>query len=247
MDFNFLQPGSTFYKIAEWIQRFVFANLLWLFFTLIGLGVFGIMPATAALYSIVRKWNKGNTSFPLFKTFWREYKTNFIRANLLGLIMFFLGFILYFNLNYYREQTAAIYSYIYFLMLIFSFLYIILFLYLFPLYVNYELKFHHLIKNAFLISILSPAYTLMIVLAMAGVVMVFMVLPSLIPFLGISSLAFVNMWGAEKSFSKVEKKIKDHKKEDKDSNNKKEEQPENSQKQKDNQDNKETLESSKEA
>lgn len=46
-------------------------------FTLLGLGVFGIMPATAALFAVMRKWIQGQDNVPVLKTFWQEYKGEF--------------------------------------------------------------------------------------------------------------------------------------------------------------------------
>lgn len=216
MDFKFLQPGSTFYKIAEWIQRLVYVNLLWILFSLVGLVVLGIMPATAALYEIIRRWNNGVTSFPVFKTFWREYRAKFIKANLLGIIMAFLGYLLFFNIQYYQQQSGQIYIYFYYLSWVLVFFYGITLVHLFPLLANYELKLHHLLKNALFICILNPGYTLMIIAGTAVIGLVFLLLPSLIPFLGLSSVAFFNTWGAKKSFAKTENKIKEHRKDDTD-------------------------------
>ena len=217
MNFDFLQPGSTFYNIAEWIQRLVLVNLLWIIFTLPGLVVLGIMPSTAALYSITRSWNRGYTNFPLFKTFWREFKKYFLKANFLGIFMALLGYILYFNINYYQVQSGTMH-YFYYLMLAFSFFYILILLYMFPLLINYELKLRHIFKNALFICVLSPGYTFLILLSLFLLLLTLSLLPALIPFLGVSSLAYINMWGALKSFTKVENKIKSHQKEKKDTN-----------------------------
>ncbi|MGY0702716.1 DUF624 domain-containing protein [Bacillus subtilis] len=64
-------------RFCEWIMRFAYTNLLWLFFTLLGLGVFGIMPATAALFAVMRKWIQGRTTFTCSKRFGRNTRVNF--------------------------------------------------------------------------------------------------------------------------------------------------------------------------
>ena len=213
MNLDFLQPGSTIYNIAEWAQRLVVANLLWILFSLAGLVVLGIMPSTAALYSIARNWNKDYKNFSLLKTFWREFKKYFVKANLLGIIAFVLGYILFFNINYYRQQTDIMY-YLYYLMLAFSFLYILILLYLFPLLINYELKLRHIIKNALFICVLSPVNTFLMLLSLFVLIVALQFLPALIPFFGMSSFAYINMWGSLKSFSKVEQKIKKYQQKD---------------------------------
>lgn len=85
-------------RFCEWIMRFAYTNLLWLFFTLLGLGVFGIMPATAALFAVMRKWIQGQDNVPVLKTFWQEYKGEFFRSNLLGAVLALIGVIIYIDL-----------------------------------------------------------------------------------------------------------------------------------------------------
>ena len=58
-------------SFCEWVLKFFYANLLWFVFTMLGLGVFGFMPATTALFSVTRKWIMGKTDIPIFKTFWQ--------------------------------------------------------------------------------------------------------------------------------------------------------------------------------
>ena len=60
---------SNFYRAAEWISRLFLLNILWVVFTIVGLGIFGFGPATAAMFAIVRKWIiTPQEDFPLFKT-----------------------------------------------------------------------------------------------------------------------------------------------------------------------------------
>ncbi|WP_045514978.1 DUF624 domain-containing protein [Neobacillus niacini] len=47
--------------ICQWITRLAYINLLWLFFMSVGLFVFGAAPSTAAMFTIMRKWIKGET------------------------------------------------------------------------------------------------------------------------------------------------------------------------------------------
>lgn len=90
---------------CEWIMRFAYTNLLWLFFTLLGLGVFGIMPATAALFAVMRKWIQGQDNVPVLKTFWQEYKGEFFRSNLLGAVLALIGVIIYIDLAFHLSKS----------------------------------------------------------------------------------------------------------------------------------------------
>lgn len=57
-----------------WVMRLAYLNLLWLLFTLAGLGVAGLMPATAAMFTVTREWVKGNPDASVFSVFLRAYK-----------------------------------------------------------------------------------------------------------------------------------------------------------------------------
>jgi len=210
MEFKFLDPESSLYRFAEWVQRLVFLNILWILFTLLGLVIFGITPATVALFNIINKFVKGNENVSIFSTFWKQYKLNFIRANLLGIILFIIGYILYFDIQYFRVQEGMLYFFLYYGVLILSFLYLIVLLYIFPIYVNYDLKIYYMLKNALFISFLTPLKTLLIMGGIVGLYFVFMLLPSLLPFLSISTLSYIIMLFTSQSFSKVEQKIKHH-------------------------------------
>src|SRR4051812_27089176 len=81
-----------FYRLSDWIMRLAYVNLLWFSFTLLGGIIFGIMPATIALFAITRKWEMDKEEdFPIFKTFWESYRKDFIKANLLGVFLFIAG------------------------------------------------------------------------------------------------------------------------------------------------------------
>ncbi|KPC99769.1 hypothetical protein LR69_02005 [Geobacillus sp. BCO2] len=76
------------YRACEWITRLAYINLLWLVFTVFGLVILGIAPATVALFTIVRKWLLFHDhDVPVLKTFVRTYKGEFWRANRIGLLL----------------------------------------------------------------------------------------------------------------------------------------------------------------
>ncbi|WP_084028990.1 YesL family protein [Bacillus sp. J33] len=62
-------------------MRLVYLNLLWIAFSLLGIVLFGFFPATAAMFSVVRKWIMGETDVRVFKEFWQTYRKEFWKAN----------------------------------------------------------------------------------------------------------------------------------------------------------------------
>jgi uncharacterized membrane protein YesL len=79
------------------VTRFALLNLLWIGFTVLGLGLFGLFPATAALFSISRKWVQGNEEIALIKSFSSYFKNALVKANLVGWLTSGIGAVLYIN------------------------------------------------------------------------------------------------------------------------------------------------------
>lgn len=57
-------------------MKLAYVNLLWLLFTVAGLAVFGFMPATVSLFTIVRKWQMKQAEVTVWNTFISIYKKN---------------------------------------------------------------------------------------------------------------------------------------------------------------------------
>lgn len=72
---------GVLYRTSEWIMRLVYLNLLWIAFSLLGIVLFGFFPATAAMFSVVRKWIMGETDVRVFKEFWQTYRKEFWKSN----------------------------------------------------------------------------------------------------------------------------------------------------------------------
>lgn len=110
---NLLEMSGTsgfIYRIADWLMKLAIVNLLWIFFTVAGLLLFGFYPAWIAVCRLISLWKDGKEP-PIVKTFWSVYRQIFIKSNLvaflggvfviilivnLNIISFFEGFIFYF-------------------------------------------------------------------------------------------------------------------------------------------------------
>lgn len=118
-------------SFCEWVLKFFYANLLWFVFTMLGLGVFGFMPATTALFSVTRKWIMGKTDIPIFKTFWQAYRGEFFRSNAIGLILAAAGIIIYVDLAFIYPDHLLLHV-LRFVIMVFGFLFLIMLFYMFP-------------------------------------------------------------------------------------------------------------------
>src|SRR5699024_2801656 len=88
------------FRLCEVVMRLAYVNLLWVLFTALGLGLFGIFPATVALFTVTRKWVMGDHDIPIFSTFWHTYRKEFFKSTLFGFILFVIGYIIYVDLVY---------------------------------------------------------------------------------------------------------------------------------------------------
>lgn len=228
MEFRGLMGG--FYRISEWIMRLSVTNLLWVlcslpFFYLMlvvflnpentvdlfkqGLFLIGIVspftvvPATAAAFTVARKWVTGDVDVPLLKTFFRGYKENYLQSMLGGIAYLILTGVLYVNYQFYgsQEGTLSLLSYLFitlFFILVASF-----FNYL-SIMVHFHMKFWQILKNSFLITIGRPIASLIIIVSNVAIVMISFRYTFLIPFFMGSLIAIVTFWHFHRGFLKLQ-------------------------------------------
>lgn len=192
-------------RTCEWVMRMAYLNILWLLFSVLGLGIFGVIPATIAVFAIQRKWLQEEEDIPIFFTFWHQYKTNFVSSNKLGIILILIGWIIYFDLKFFVSKPELVFQLISFAIFTLSIWYMIVLLYIFPVFVHYELKLLDNIKIAFYLGILNPSRTIGVAACGGGIAFLVLYFPKLLPFFGVSLPCFVLMLFASQGFLKVEK------------------------------------------
>ncbi|RCW76753.1 YesL family protein [Saliterribacillus persicus] len=191
--------------IGEWLFKVIILNLFWFLFMIAGLGLFGIFPATAALFATIRKDLIEEKDIKLFSTFWHYFKTDFLKANLLGYFLTIIGGLLIFNIRVLGQLEGSILNSI--LMVVTYILLAILALiaiYIFPVFVHFQLRFLEYIKYSSVLIIGKPLHTIVSVLLIAGIFTGFYMVPGLIPVVGSSIIAYVLMKIALSSFAKKE-------------------------------------------
>ncbi|WPZ16917.1 YesL family protein [Geobacillus subterraneus] len=195
------------YRVCEWITRLAYINILWVLFTLTGLIIFGLAPATVALFTVVRKWLVfRDDDISVFKTFFQTYKKEFLRANRIGIVFMAIAYILYIDLLYVAHVPSSLQlPFLAVLLAIFIF-YAVTLLYAFPIYVHYELTFWQYMKYSFLIGMASPFMTLVMFASGGLLFIVSMYIPGLIPFFSVSLFSFIIMSCALRVFRRIEEK-----------------------------------------
>ncbi|WP_066172714.1 YesL family protein [Bacillus marinisedimentorum] len=195
------------YVSSEWIMRFGIATVLWAVFTILGFFIFGIMPATAALFGLARKWVIGERDAPLIRTFWMLYKKEFKSSNILGLALSIMGLVLYMDYKFFQSSEQLIFQLLSYMLIFFIFIYFIVLIYIFPLFVHYDLNIRDYFKNSFLIAVSSPVETLGMIGSILVITYATYLFPGIFSFFIPSIVAFTLVWFANKVFKKVERKI----------------------------------------
>ncbi|MEK8126343.1 DUF624 domain-containing protein [Paenibacillus filicis] len=230
MEFRGVMGG--FYRISEWIMRLSVINVLWaicsipfflaalpmfvpgsgegdIYFAFLLMGVlapFTLFPATAAMFSVARKWVTGDGDVPLFKTFFRGYKSNYVQAMLGGLVYLLFGAILVANFKYYGNQEG-LFGLLRFLVLSISIMLIISMFHFFSILTHLHMKIWQIIKNSVLITIGSPIRSLSMIILNGVILYVsFVKFTFLIPFFMGSLIAVVSFWHFNQIFGKLQDK-----------------------------------------
>ncbi|MEK4714697.1 YesL family protein [Sporosarcina sp. FSL K6-5500] len=149
---------KAIFEIGKWLSKMMYLHLLWVIFSLMGLVVFGVMPATTAMFTVIRKWMEDDNDIPVFQTFLASYKTHFLKSNALGTFLVAIGIFLYIDMKISKQLVQSFYLHI--ILLIIGFLYLITLLYFFPVFVRYKLKYSQNFKQSFYIALARPGVSI---------------------------------------------------------------------------------------
>ncbi|MDN4524072.1 YesL family protein [Fictibacillus fluitans] len=197
-----------FYMACVWFARFAFLNVLWLLFSLAGLVIGGIFPATAALFAVERSWIRKEESPSLIRQFWREYRAQFVKANMLGYLMVLFGGLLWVNVKLMFPLDYLVIGVLKVLLLGLFFLFVIVLLYLFPVMVHFKGGILDCVKNALFVGLSSPLMTVMSGLGILVVTYSCYKIPGLSVFFYVSGAGFLSMWFSHCAFLRLEGKAK---------------------------------------
>lgn len=197
---------KLFQVVSEWLLRLVWTNLLWIGFTLLGLGIFGIMPATVAMFAVVRRWTMGDTDSSILKTFKTTYFREWKKSNIIGLIFALIGGFLFLDLSFSEQMQGFFSLFLYVFFLVLCIVYFLALTFFFPLYVQYTFTIKEYIKQSLIHSIASIKDTIILLLGLTVIGYGFSKVPGLIPFLGGVLPSYWIMTICMKRFRKMEKR-----------------------------------------
>ena len=192
-----------FYSFGVKLLKIIYLNFLWLFFSAIGLFVFGIFPATIALFTIIRQFHL-DIEKPITRTFWEVYKTEWLRGNGYAAISYIIVLIL--AIDFYAIYMVDSLSFLLMPTIIIAFLIFGTLFFFFPVYVHFDLAFLAMIKQAFLFTVTSPFTVILNALSIVLIYGLFNIMPGAIPLFAGSMLSWFVMKFSLRSFKKIEQR-----------------------------------------
>lgn len=190
----------------EWITKFAYVNALWIIFTLLGGIILGFYPATIAMFAMVRDWLRNNPDLPVLKTFWEYYKRDFLKSNLLGIMLNVLLAFIAIDIYYIQFDINEAISWTYIPLFAFILIVILFVFYVIPVFVHYDLNIPAVIKNAFLIMLISPIMSFLMITCLASTYFIMWHIPALFFIFGGTTYAFITTWLSLHAFDKVQRK-----------------------------------------
>lgn len=187
----------------------IYLNLLWIIFTVLGLGILGLFPSTVALFGVIRMLMIKENPEPLkvFQSFWRIFKKDFWRANSFGLFFTFVCYFLIFDFQFVQLSNGQ-FNFLLPALIFILISSILALLFFFPVYVHFELKYFQYIKQSFLIAITSPLELFGILASTLAMYFFLTFLPGAIPLFSGSLLAYVITLLSFRAFRRIEQKQK---------------------------------------
>ncbi|WP_088103244.1 YesL family protein [Halalkalibacter urbisdiaboli] len=198
---------SKLSSMLSWVTKLAYLNGLWLLFSLAGFVFIGFFPATVTMMAICRKWLNGEEDIPLFRTFSQGFKTELVKANLLGWFFTAIGIVLYLNFLVLQANMNSVNIVFISAFYLFVFLFILALTHVIPMYVHYHMSLLTCIKNAFIVGLVNMHISLAIIVSQSAIYYLLFSYPAgALFFLG-SVLSMIQMWLALRSFKKIDNKM----------------------------------------
>ncbi|MDX8045540.1 DUF624 domain-containing protein [Gracilibacillus sp. S3-1-1] len=182
-------------RFGNWIFKLLMLNVLWFFGTLLGLIIFGFFPATVALFAVIRKLvMQAEEDAAIFPLFWSTYKAEFVKSNLLGMIVLLIGGLFAFDLYILNHLEPSMLNQ---LLRIILFVAIIVYsafvTYIFPVFVHYDTNMIGYLKYTIILVLGRPFHTMFMLTCLVVLLYLLRWIPGLIPVFGLSMFALLIM------------------------------------------------------
>jgi len=202
-----LDGWEKFNRYAIWMVKIAYINLLWIFFMIAGLGLFGLFPSTGAMFTIVQKWLRKEPVEKIFQTYWQTYKNEFISLNKFGLLFILIGYILVYDFLFLQMNGAKL-QWIYPIIGFIAVSYLLVLVYFFPVYTQFEMKFFQYLKQSFLLGAGSFLETILIITSFMLLTIIIRFVPGIIPLFTGSVMAVVITYCSNRALHRIKDRRK---------------------------------------
>ncbi len=194
---NFLDSGL--YRALGVVANLILLNALWL---IACVPVITAFPATAAMFGVVREWERDREP-GILRGFFAFFRENFKQSLWVGVLWMFLGAALAADFLLLGQISSAALRIPMLVLLAFGgFLFAATSIYLFPVMVNYEVGWRTLVKNSLFFAVGLPVNTLACLLIVGAAVAITIFVPiTVLATGGVTSYAVYKL--CDRSFRKV--------------------------------------------
>ncbi len=195
----------TFTTAGEWIYFLLILQLFWVIGVILGGVIFGIFPATYAIFAVIRKsLMKGDVR--INKEFWKNYQSVFLRSQLEGWVWILVGVFIYYDVRLlfaYQNIAGFIVGSLFVSILI---IYGLCTMVLLPIYFHYNLTTLNRIRLALMIVIILPYIS--VGLSVGSIILYFIAtkIPILFMLIGITLTALLYTYLTSFAFHKVKER-----------------------------------------
>ncbi|WP_053365841.1 YesL family protein [Bacillus sp. FJAT-27245] len=193
---------EKFNRYAIWMVKVAYVNLLWIFFTVAGLGLFGLFPSTGAMFTIVQKWLRKEPVERIFHTYWQTYKKEFISLNKFGLFFIVVGYIIVYDFLFLQLNGTKM-QWLYPVIGFIAISYFLTLVYFFPVYTQFDMKFFQYIKQSFLLGAGSFLETILILASCMLLTIIIRFVPGIIPLFTGSVLAVAITYCSNRALHRI--------------------------------------------
>ncbi|WP_078594801.1 YesL family protein [Evansella clarkii] len=193
--------GIVFWGMEQ-LSRLAVLNLLWLLFSL---PVVTLIPATAALFAVMKKLEEQEEDEEkgLFQKFLSSFRDNFKKSYKTGLPLAGIGLILAIDLQLlYFPDTGWLLTLKY-MMYTLLLLYVIMAIFTFPVMAYFDLPWYKTLFFALMTGLMRPHYSVAVIGTAAALSAVFLIWPGLFFFFSLSTVAFLATKLAKRYWDKI--------------------------------------------
>lgn len=197
-------------KVSEMIMDFVILNIMWFVGTALGLVILGWAPSTVACLTILREkiMKKEDYGTGIIKKFFKIYKNEFKKSNILGITMAILFLIVTINKMNFEVQAEPIFKMFSIMSTAAKIILLGIIVYAFPLYVHYEMKSKEYFVKGLTLIFARPLVTIFIVLWTFLILTIVRLIPGLIAIFGASVYLYGIMAINYQFFMRNEQRLK---------------------------------------